>query len=284
MKRYRILSSFEKQVIEEQKTERAGTGVYHDHFAEGVYVCKRCGAPLYLSSHKFLSPCGWPSFDDEIEGAVEQRKDRDGQRIEIICRNCKGHLGHVFTGEGFTQKNLRHCVNSVSMDFIASSTEDGMLRAFLGGGCFWGVEYFLQKEPGVLRTKVGYMGGNVADPTYEEVCSSLTGHVEVVEVIFDPSIISYENLIKLFFEIHDPFDGGGQGPDRGSQYLSTVFYLTQEQKQMAFDLKRYLEKGGEKVHTRILPASFFYPAEDYHQQYYLKTSKVPYCHRRQKRF
>ncbi len=284
MKRYHRLSSEEEKILIHKGTELPGSGFF-DHFdAGGVFLCKRCDAPLYLSSHKFSSRCGWPSFEEEIEGSVKRQLDPDGIRVEILCSRCKAHLGHVFEGEHLTATNTRHCVNSLSLRFLSVADPEGFPKAYFSGGCFWGMEHFFRSIPGVLSVTCGYMGGQVANPTYEEVSSGLTGHAETVEVVFDIDKIDYETLAKAFFEIHDPFQEGGQGPDIGSQYRSCLFYLSAAQKKTALKLKELLEKPGKKIATEISTASFFYPAEPFHQNYYGKAGGEPYCHRRVKRF
>jgi peptide methionine sulfoxide reductase msrA/msrB len=320
----RQLTPEEQRVIVYKGTERPFTGRYYQHFEKGVYTCKRCGSELFESSSKFRSECGWPSFDDQIPGRVKWQPDRDGMRTEIICATCGAHLGHVFLGEHYTEKNTRYCVNSISMDFVpaekrvqktegavgagprAGPDESGRPqrvaptnpqsaimsspaptgdrnppsseRAIFASGCFWGTECYLQRAPGVISTTVGFTGGHVDHPTYKQVCTGRTGHAEAVEVIYDPSKTSYEKLAKLFFETHDFTQLNRQGPDIGKQYRSAIFYLNEEQKQIAERLVRELQQMGYAVKTEITPAGKFWPAEDYHQAYYNKTGKTPYCH------
>lgn len=284
--KFNPLTDFEKYVIVDKGTERPGTGIYNAHFEEGTYTCKRCNAPLYKSADKFDSHCGWPSFDDEIEGAVKRETDADGRRTEILCANCDAHLGHVFKGERLTDKNTRHCVNSASLNFAPTEEEKVAEEnvAIFAGGCFWGVEYYFAELPGVISTQVGYTGGEKDNPSYKEVCYTDTGHAEALEIKFDPTKVSYEELARLFFEIHDPTQVDRQGPDVGTQYRSEVFYTSNYQKEIAKKLIKELEDKGYNVATQLTEASQFWDAEEYHQMYYFKKKKTPYCHIKTDRF
>ncbi|MCD7971339.1 MAG: bifunctional methionine sulfoxide reductase B/A protein [Candidatus Azobacteroides sp.] len=274
---YNKLTPEEERVILHKGTEAPYTGEYLNNKQSGTYICKRCGAPLYRSEDKFDSHCGWPSFDDEIPGAVKRVPDADGRRTEIICANCGAHLGHVFEGERLTDKNTRHCVNSISMKFIPDD-ESGDKKAYFASGCFWGTEYYFMKAKGVKSTAVGYMGGHVDNPTYEQVSGKKTGHLETTQVVYDPKQTTYENLVKLFFETHDFTQTNGQGPDIGPQYLSCIFYSSAQEKEIAEKYIKILTDKGYKVATMLKPATTFWKAEDYHQQYYQHKGSTPYCH------
>ncbi|MDR2981166.1 MAG: bifunctional methionine sulfoxide reductase B/A protein [Puniceicoccales bacterium] len=277
------LSLEEQRVILRKGTEMPFTGEYYKFNKDGVYLCKHCDAILFRSTDKFASDCGWPSFDGQIPGAVRQVPDADGHRMEIICNRCNGHLGHIFIGEQLTSKNTRYCVNSVSLKF-APFSEMKVEKAYFAAGCFWGVEYFLEKAKGVVSTTVGYMGGSTKNPSYQQVSAGDTGHAEVIEVVYDPLQTSYEELAKLFFEIHDPSQMNRQGPDIGEQYRSEIFYVNDAQKKTAEKLIQLLRTKSIAVATKLEPASTFWKAEDYHQEYYGKNGKTPYCHAYTKRF
>ena len=179
-------------------------------------------------------------------------------------------------------------MNSISMKFISTDelekTDQTIKTAYFAGGCFWGVEHLMQQQEGVVSVKSGYMGGETENPTYQDVCAESTGHLEAVEVSYHPRQVSFESLAKLFFEIHDPTQAGGQGPDIGSQYASAIFCQNNEEKQVGEKLIGLLEGKGLNIATKLLPISTFWEAEDYHQDYYQKNGRQPYCHRYQKIF
>ena len=157
-------------------------------------------------------------------------------------------------------------------------------EAIFAAGCFWGVQYQMEKANGILKTEVGYIGGFKENPTYPEVKAHTTGHAEALRIEFDADKVSYTDLCKLFFEIHDPAQTDGQGPDLGPQYRSEIFYYNEQQKSEAEAVMAILRGKGYTVNTRLAPATTFWPAEDYHQHYYEKTGGEPYCHIRQKKF
>lgn len=270
-------------IIRHQATERPNPSLSLSK-QPGTYLCRGCGLALFRTPMQFASHCGWPSFDETILDAVAERPDADGQRTEILCARCQAHLGHVFEGEGFTPKNRRHCVNTLSLDFVANQTVLDSDEAILAGGCFWGIQYFFDHWPGILKTEVGYTGGSSSSPSYTEVCSGASGHYEAIRVVYDASQLDYQQVIQYFFNIHDPTQADGQGPDRGHQYQSAVFYYDDHQKQTAVHTMDLLKNRGYHVVTRLLPVDVFWLAESDHQHYYDQHAKVPYCHRYENRF
>lgn len=273
------LTDIERYVMEQKGTERPFTGEYYDFFEEGTYVCKRCGTALYRSNDKFRSGCGWPSFDDEIKGAVKRILDADGRRTEIQCAKCGAHLGHVFIGEGFTPKDTRHCVNSVSLKFVPLKKKySNMKEIYFAGGCFWGTEHYFKQLRGVVDTKVGYANGNTDNPTYREVCTDKTGFAETVRVVYDPDVITLEFLTEMYFRAIDPTSVDQQGPDIGSQYRTGIYYKDDADKaeiRKVYDSMR--QKLGSRMAVEFLPLKNFYYAEEYHQDY-LDKNPAGYCH------
>lgn len=282
---YNELTPEEAHVIEHKGTELPFSGAYWNHFAEGTYHCRRCGAVLYSSAGKFACHCGWPAFDEAHPGAVRQLADKDGVRTEIVCAACGGHLGHVFAGERLTPKNMRHCVNALSLQFVPAGDDEhagaaagigdaagGIAPerreiAYFAGGCFWGIEHLMRRRPGVESAVSGYMGGHTAGPDYESVCTGTTGHAEVVRVDFFPAETSFEELCRFFFEIHDPTQLNRQGWDSGTQYRSALFYTSEAQRDTALRLIEELRHNGYNVVTEVVPAATFHKAEEYHQRY-----------------
>jgi peptide methionine sulfoxide reductase msrA/msrB len=269
---FSYLTPEEKHIIKNKGTEAPFTGEYNEHFEAGIFICRACENPLYESNTKFNSGCGWPSFDDEIEGAITRYEDLSGGRIrtEICCAKCDGHLGHVFEGEQITVKDTRHCVNSLSIRFKPYAQ---LQKATFGAGCFWSVEKLFKEIKGVYLASVGYMGGDTDKPTYKEVCSGTSNHAEVVDIYFNAEEVSYNTLLDLFWSNHNPTTLNRQGPDNGTQYRSVIFYHNEQQKMETEQSKKQQQQHfNNKIVTQIVPASTFYRAEEYHQNYLNKNN------------
>jgi peptide methionine sulfoxide reductase msrA/msrB len=287
-------------------TQKAGTeapfcGTLLDNKKDGTYVCVVCGLPLFSSEHKFNSGTGWPSFYREFDPQHVSRTADNSHgmtRVEINCARCNAHLGHAFD-DGPRPTGERHCLNSASLRFYEKGAElppesrpadTGRGQeasasaktevAYFAGGCFWGVEHYFQKGPGVIDAVSGYMQGHTENPTYKEVCNKKTGHAETVKVVYDPSRITYRRLLEAFFVMHDPTQLNRQGPDVGDQYRSGIWTTSAEQQRQAEEFIREQQAGerfkGRRIVTQVEPARTFYAAEDYHQDYLVKTGRS--CH------
>jgi peptide methionine sulfoxide reductase msrA/msrB len=284
MLKTKSLTPHQYEIIINKDTEQPFTGRYNDLDQNGVYVCRNCAIPLFKADSKFISTCGWPSYDLHIDDNVKTLPDADGRRTEILCNCCDGHLGHIFHGEGYTKLSTRYCVNSASVDFIPFENFGATEEIIVAAGCFWGVEHYLKKLDGVLLAESGYCGGDEPNPNYKKVCSGTTDYLEVVRVIFDKDKLTLEELLKYFFEIHDFEQTNGQGPDIGEQYKSAIFCYTDNQKEIAEELKGTLIGKGYKVATEVRGMKPYYVAEDYHLDYYMRNGSIPYCHKHQKIF
>lgn len=275
------------EVMKNNGTEPAFQNEYWDNHDPGIYLDAVTGEPLFSSTDKFDSGTGWPSFTKPIEKLTE-KQDTSGGMARTEVRSGAGHLGHWFP-DGPT--GSRYCINSASLKFIPYDELDergygnykelfNLEVAAFAGGCFWGVEHLLNEVDGVLTTTVGYMGGTVQNASYKQVSMGTTGHAETVRVVFDPKIVSYDDLLDYFWRLHDPTEVNRQGPDIGTQYRSVIFYYSDEQRKTAQESKDAFDaKGifGKPAATQIVPASEFSKGEEYHQDYIDKNPNT-FCH------
>ena len=283
----KVLSPDLYAVAREADTERAFTGTMWKSDTKGTYYCAACGNKLFKSEQKFVSSCGWPSFfEQENKNSVIFRPDNSYgmQRTEALCGRCNSHLGHLFD-DGPEPTGKRYCMNAISLDFvpdgIATSISNGNLETIvLGGGCYWCVEAVYEQLDGVVKVVSGFSGGNVVNPSYEEVCTGTTGAAEVVQITYDKTKTNLDEIFQVFFTLHDPTTLNRQGADVGTQYRSVIFYANETQKKTAESIIAELNAAkvySSKIVTTLEPFKAFYKAKDYHQNYYENNKDQPYC-------
>ena len=286
------LSPEQFEVMRLKATERPFSSAMCSRFEPGLYVCAGCGEALFDAGSKFESGTGWPSFSQPVDDAAVAYvgdASHGRERIEALCNICQSHLGHVFP-DGPGADGLRYCINALALnraEAVAPAGVDASTakvpatpveQAVFGGGCFWCTEALFAYLPGVLKVVSGYAGGQTVDPSYEQVCSGRTGHAEVVQVSFDPSLVGYADLLAVHLASHDPTTLNRQGADHGTQYRSIILPDGAQQQRIAAEVLAAMAPGLDApIVTEIVPLAVFYPAEADHQEYYRRNAEGRYC-------
>lgn len=270
------LSEEQYRVTRQKGTERPFSSAMCSLFEPGMYSCTCCGTLLFDANRKFDSGTGWPSFNQPIKAnAIAYHADHSHgmTRVETTCNTCGAHLGHVFP-DGPPPSGLRYCMNAVALAKANVTLE----TATFGGGCFWCTEAVFRQLSGVHSVESGYSGGKTDNPNYRQVCSDTTGHAEVIQVKFDPDIISYHDLLGIHLATHDPTTLNRQGADKGTQYRSIIFTHNDAQQQIAEGVLQSLQSEyRDPIVTEIAPFTTFHKAEEYHQDYYNLNANQSYC-------
>ena len=263
-------------VTRQHGTERPFSSGMCELFEPGKYACVCCGALLFDAGEKFDSGTGWPSFTQPAqENAISYHGDNmmGMTRIETLCNTCGAHLGHVFP-DGPSPSGLRYCMNAVALKRI----EETDAVATFGGGCYWCTEAVFRGVKGVSAVRSGFSDGEVANPTYKEVCTGETGYAEVVQINYDPKVVSYEELLRIHMGTHDPTTLNAQGADIGTQYRSTILYRSDRERQIAENLLEEISDTFESdIVTVVTNFDRFYPAPEDHDDYYNRNPNQGYC-------
>lgn len=271
-----ILTPEQFRITREAGTEAPHSSDMCSRFEPGIYACVCCKTKLFDATHKFESGTGWPSFTNPIKpNLIKYIKDLSyGMvRIEALCNVCDAHLGHVFP-DGPPPSGLRYCMNAVALERVEATEK----KIVIGGGCYWCTEAIFSEIDGILHIRSGFSGGSIANPTYREVCSGRTGHAEVVELTYDPKVISLKDIFKLHMLTHDPTTLNRQGGDVGTQYRSVIFYQNEEEKNTALGVIADVQDDYENpIVTEVMPFDAFYEAHEEHQNFYANNPEQGYC-------